>query len=946
MSGSFEMHPVERTLYSPVLSYLIDLGFVGVQEIKRGPNYVDILFEYGKNRYILELKVERRGVSDPIITGIVQAYRYGLTFDTNNLIVISYPSSVSENIHNIYEVEERALRTRVEGIILTENWYSYEKNLNTEEIFSNLKAKIDRKIIAAMKVESASIVLQKGVKVLSRLLNKYYKDEFSIQEIANHLTKDYGLFVKLSSSKISKSRMRNQTIDLLAYILANQILFYFLYAKKSGEMVDARKVPEIGTIRHMNDLNIYFDRIREIDYKPIFDIFVVPRVPSNKEIVAEVNNLIECLTPLKISEMRHDIYGRLIGSSLPKETREILAAYYTRTTSADLLTNLTIDSYDDKVCDLACGSGTLLVSSYDRKLKIYQNEKRIIDRVDEDKLHRKFVEQDLTGIDIMPFACHLTGLNLSAKNLRSVTDFLRISTMNSLRIQSLENPITIEEAYGDISKELERIKISQQTIDVYTGTKKIREIQPRTFQLDKVDRVVINPPFTSINKLPNSYRESITSSSLSKICGRRIHLWGYFLALTNIVLKDGGKVGAIIPISLLHGKDTHKLRRYYLENYSIEYIIKPTRGKYFSEDSNFKDIIFIAKKIKPDRNHKVRIVCLNVDLENLSSVDIETLSKNLRTELENKVVSKEYLLDLVPQKELLLNSENLMPYVFTNNGKLKTLADNIMKQLKTNPNLIKVDKKKIRDGHQLRPKGEVARSVISRHYSDARVKRAPLSFKDDTASSDVLEYVSKHTNQIETIKKSDLVKTFRTITGIDTFDATGLHDYLLKSKSIIKETVNLIIPNRYQLYSSETFLTATYIEDPLCPMNTFMMYQCNKDKAKILTLYFNSIFYLLQLVMFAKQSTRAYLEFKQLDLFQVLVPDIDKMNEQNRIKLLTFYDKYKKIKLKSIPTQLEEKTEYRLALDKAIADNVGINISRNTLVQTYDLILDQIKSLP
>lgn len=947
MGSSFEMHPVERTIYHPILKYLEDLGFVGIQEIKKGTDYVDILFMSGRSTFILEVKVERKGDSDSIISGIVQAYRYGLDYGTKNLIVISYPSSVRESIQSFDEVRERALKSRVEAVILTENWYSYETKFNVEDIFSNLKAKIDRKLIAVMNVESASAVIQKGVKAFSRLINKYYKDERSLIEVANHLTKDYGLFLKLSSSKISKARMRNQTIDLLAYILVNQILFYFLYSKKSQEMDASRRVPEIKPIGHISELSRYFDQLREIDYRPIFDILVVPRIPSNPEMVNEINRLIECLIPLQISEMRHDIYGRLIGNSLPRETRKILASYYTKTSSADLLANLTIDKPFETVWDLACGSGTLLVSSYDRKMKLYQREKRTLDELDKDKLHIRFVEREITGTDIMPFACHLTGLNLSAKNLKSFTNFLRISVINSLRIESLEKPITIEEAYGDISKELEKVHLAQQILDTFVETRKLIKRKPRRFQLEKVDCVVVNPPFTSINKLPDGYRRSFTSSSLSRICGKRIHLWGHFLALTDQVLKDGGKVGAIIPISLLHGKDTLKLRKYYLENYSIEYIIKPIVGKPFSEDSNFTDMIFIARKVKPDRNHRIRFVCLKEDINDFSTVDVETLAKNIKMELEDEVDNTEYLSYLVDQQELLQNSENLMRYIFTNDGELQANVKNIMDEMRANSKFIRIDEKDIRDGHQLRPRGEVAHSVITRHYSDSRVIRAILSFKSaDDTSSDTLGYYDKEKQQMATIQKSKLSKTLRTLTGIDVLDITNLYDYILRTKVRIKEKVHLVIQNRFWFKSNELFLTSAYTDEPVCPMNLFMMYRCSKNDAKILSVYFNSIFYLIQLLALAKQSTRGYLEIKQFDLNQVLIPNINKMNKNNRAKLEDFFEKNRRRKLESIPEQLSNKTDYRLTLDRTVADALGIKIARRNLLRLYDLVWKHISSLP
>ncbi len=942
-----EIQPSERTFYSPVLNFLGEIGFVGLQEIRKDSDYADILFEKETDRFILEIKIDRKGNNKSIISGIVQAYRYGLTYNTKNLLVISYPYDVLADIRDIEQFTERALKRRVEAVILTDFWYSYETKYTVEELLSELNSKIEKKLTAVIRVDSASAVIQKAVLIISNLLNKYYKED-NIRDIADHLTKDYGLFITLSSSKLKKSqmrnRMRNQTIDLLAYILINQILFYFLYSKKSKEMELSRRVDEIKKIDYLYELDTYFDQIRKIDYSPIFGIYVVSRIPSNEEIVKEINEIIECLTPLQVSEMRHDLYGRLIGNSLPQETRKILASYYTKTSSSDLLASLTIDNYSDTVWDLACGSGTLLVSSYDRKMKLYRYEKGFLGKNDENKLHLKFIEKDITGTDIMPFACHLSGLNLFAKNLKSQVEFVRISNFNSLNISSLEQPISINEAYGDISSELSRLKHPQKTWDSYISKRKTEESKPRKFDLEKVDRVVINPPFTNINKLPDEYRKSFTSSSLSKICGKRIHLWGYFLALTDAVLKDGGKVGAIVPIGLLHGKDTDSIRRYYLNNYSIEYIIRPTISTSFSEDSEFTDIIFVAKKVKPDRNHKVKIVRLKVDIDNHSSTETETLAKNIKTELEDIVDNNDYFSDKIYQHDLLQNSDNLMRYVYTSSSETKNIFEKVITDLSTNPNFIRIHKDSVHDGQQLRPKGTANNSMFTMHYSDARVKRSLLSFKNDIPSSEILEYYNKEKDGRETIKKSRLVRTFRTLTGVNVLDVTSIHDYLLKEKANIDKTTHLLIPNRFRLNTDETYLTALYNEEPIFPYNSFTMYLCPKKDAKILSLYFNSIFYLIQFLIFGKQSTRGYLQIRQADLHQIFIPNVEKMNEETQNKLLNLFEEIKNQKVESIRMQLANKANYRLILDKTIADTLGIKISKEKLAHLYDLTLKEIKA--
>ena len=52
---------------------------------------------------------------------------------------------------------------------------------------------------------------------------------------------------------------------------------------------------------------------------------------------------------------------------------------------------------------------------------------------------------------------------------------------------------------------------------------------------------------------------------LTEKCGSQINLWGYFLALADDLIKDGGKIGAVIPINIARGKATEKIRNYIIK---------------------------------------------------------------------------------------------------------------------------------------------------------------------------------------------------------------------------------------------------------------------------------------------------------------------------------------------------------------------------------------------
>src|SRR5690606_28502708 len=116
---------------------------------------------------------------------------------------------------------------------------------------------------------------------------------------------DYGLFLALSNRESSKKKVRHQTIDLIAYILINQILFYFLYSKKSKN----KRLTPMTKIEHPSQLNKYFREIRKIDFEPIFNINVASKIPYKKEIVKHINDIIESLLDaLRVDEIQQDLY--------------------------------------------------------------------------------------------------------------------------------------------------------------------------------------------------------------------------------------------------------------------------------------------------------------------------------------------------------------------------------------------------------------------------------------------------------------------------------------------------------------------------------------------------------------------------------------------------------------------------------------------------------------
>ena len=190
-----------------------------------------------------------------------------------------------------------------------------------------------------------------------------------------------------------------------------------------------------------------------------------------------------------------------------------------------------------------------------------------------------------------------------------------------------------------------------------------------------------------------------------------------------------------------------------------------------------------------------------------------------------------------------------------------------------------------------------------------------------------MEYFDKQEVR-KTIEKTKLLKTFRTITGVRNYDISDLYDYYIAERNTPKDFSHLHIPNRFRLNSDQTFVTSVYSEEKILPTNSFIMYFSPEKESKILCLYFNSIFYLVQFIGLAKQSTGKYLEIKQIDLKQIIVPDLTKIDKELLEKLLEYFDKNRHGNLIDIKTKLKNKPQ---EIDKLFVKALSLNISDKEL---------------
>lgn len=743
------------------------------------------------------------------------------------------------------------------------------------------------------------------------------------------------------------------------------MLFYHIFSKNSG------RIPELREINSLNDLKLQFNNITEIDYKSIYQIDIISRLPENIDIISSLNEIVNIFQLIKPELVEHDLIGRLFHDLLPFETRKILAAFYTNPIAADILAGLCINKSEDKVIDPACGSGTLLVSAYKEKDRLDENQ------TEKNELHHYFVENEITGMDIMPFAAHLTAINLSSMNINAPTDKLNVGVMDTL---SLSKHFKNKKVYEikEFSRELQTTMdlfsktSSQTTLSKFTSSKTLGAVTGDShgsgfkIRRNSFDTIIANPPFSDREKMPNDYLKVMESyTPINEICGSQVNLWGYFLALNKFLLKKNGTFGFVIPINIFRGRATQNIRDYLLDNYTIKYVVKTGKNIAFSENSALRDILFVAVNKKPTDNSKLKFVIINEDLHDLTLLDATNISRYIKNEL----ISIDKDLDIVEykQSELHENRENLMPYF----GLMQAKSGKILSQFKFSvenkikDKLRKFHEDEISEGFHASPAGVSQLTFVTNNTGENRIKRAFFIY-DGEDNENIYAKIRGLEGKLFQIPKTSLKPAFRTLTDINSFNIDSKLDYFIddyfpnfemalqlskfnneKNKfsyeEIRKKSINrtyMVVGRRFNPHSPNTALFAFSSNTPFISPHTFKTLSLDINDAKINTLYLNSVLGLFNVILLKEQTTGNLTDIMQKDLMLLDILDITKLDNNTIEELLYLYNELKDEEFKSLTEQFTNKTKNRVKLDTQLLKILGFDEKEieDVLPEVYEAI--------
>ena len=177
--------------------------------------------------------------------------------------------------------------------------------------------------------------------------------------------------------------------------------------------------------------------ILAVDYRPVFEtgraaLAALSADPDTGQAVRILAGVVARVSE-RVAGLRHDLLGRIFHRVL--DTARYDGSFYTSTAAAVLLASLALREQDAdwsdpnavaalRICDPACGTGTLLMAAAER-IRDLRNAVGRGDSEDEEALGLMLVEDVLWGYDV-----NLTATHMAASTLGMLSPTTRFSRMN------------------------------------------------------------------------------------------------------------------------------------------------------------------------------------------------------------------------------------------------------------------------------------------------------------------------------------------------------------------------------------------------------------------------------------------------------------------------------------------------------------------------------------
>lgn len=702
-------------------------------------------------------------------------------------------------------------------------------------------------------------------------------------------------------------------------ILANMALLHNRMYSEGVQIPNLESLMEVRrALNRQRALLANWQRIRDVDYAPVVDpaLAVLDRLPADNHTENILNILLEAVLECvpRIRGLQLDHAGPLYHGLL--QTAKYDGSFYTSTSAAVLLADLATAELGTaasdwananklanlKICDPACGTGTLLMAAARSIQEHYREAGGSED--DLETLHLTLIEDVLHGLDINRHAIHLAAcmLTLSAPkidyNKMNLYNMLHgVNTRGEVRAGSLD--ILVDEA-GYLPGFAPIASQRRATSEGY------EDEAPNLTGL--CDLVIMNPPFTR-NDIRNRHLSSDerkevqrrekeiakkTPDTAHKNAINQSTIDTFFTPIADRLLNDKGTLAIVKPYTACLAPASKGQRSLLTdpERFHLEVVVTSHDNSriYFSENTDIHECLIIARRPTPEtKNQSTAFISL---AENPSTAsEAHYLARAIRHALDGdrSFLANYGTIAWRSSEHVRNNAWNAA--CFYN----QTLAE-AWDLLLQNPSLISIGQVA-----SVRPEGRRVRDAFGR----ARNRQNP----DMRALWD---------------HKSD--RQTAMCTGPDEFlvPKPGMQNY---AKKLWDMRSSLLLVNRMRLNLVRT--VAVFSEDPILGSAFIPATPDKPNKEEICKAWCVWLNSTLGVIAFLniRQKNLSYPHFSLNGLRTLRVPDPDKCDTPT---LAAVYDQYADETLLPLPEMHEDPV--RLALDEAVTHALR-NLSAKKLVE-------------
>ena len=601
-----------RAYLMPLFSYL-GWKVEDTDEVKGQRNQPqgrpDYIF-YLNDRIAFYLEAKKIKDHDPLTDeDVKQAINYARNKNKRWAVL----SNFKETIILICDIKENALRRHI------------FKKIKIEELKTDDRLFDDLLLLSRESFETEKI--EGKAEEEGRIKESIKIDEELLDDILSWRNK---LVKAIKNPKNHNRDYSKDTVDDIVQTLLNRIIFIRTAEDRRLEAKPDETIKAILNQYETNKYTVIRNKINNLfeEYDAVYDskLFTYDDShPESRHLCEKV--IIDDKTYyniLKQTYAKNELYtynfayidADILGSVYEKYIGTIQKAtgsYYTPTYIVEYIVNSTVKELltrknmtNIKVADIACGSGSFLLKTFDlvddfykeKNVKSSQAELEVRDNTNTITRQIRVLRNNIFAVDLDNKALEIAQLNLL---LRIAETRHRLPDLrNNLKCG---NSIVVDDA---IAKGF-GFKWDERFANIIQFNQE-REVKEGS----GFDIVIGNPPWVSfglrgVGKLPieesEYYRQNFKSAQY------KLSTYALFLEQAIKLTKEEGRVGYILPDSFLLGEYFSKLRRYVLDNCKIISITLFMFDVFKEKATTGRNVIIILEKdtTKPKKN-RVKVV--------------------------------------------------------------------------------------------------------------------------------------------------------------------------------------------------------------------------------------------------------------------------------------------------------------------------------------------------